>query len=269
MTASAEPPMALRREARRVLRRLGETRGHLRPIDSTHYGLFVRRGRSGKPALKVERRRVAGFRAEDWLSDCPDCGAGCLILSPAGAAFLRRADAQEDPFAEQHRLAGTRYIDAGRAAVTRFTVNRAETPLGWLARRTGPDGRPLISDAQYEAGERLREDFTRAQMMQRITLDWSMTAGGGHRAVEPMAIGDAALAARRRFDAALAAVGPGLADLLVDVCCHLKGLAEAEQARAWPVRTAKVVLGLALDRLARHYGLLPQTATADRHCQGA
>ena len=63
------------------------------------------------------------------------------------------------------------------------------------------------------------------------------------------------LDAKWRFRAAMAAVGPGLADVLFDVCCHLSGLEEIEQARDWPRRSAKVVLDIALDRLAAHYGL--------------
>jgi hypothetical protein len=63
------------------------------------------------------------------------------------------------------------------------------------------------------------------------------------------------LAAKQRFSAAMRAAGPGLNDLLFDVCCHLRGLGEAERAKRWPARSAKVVLAIALDRLAEHYGL--------------
>jgi hypothetical protein len=42
---------------------------------------------------------------------------------------------------------------------------------------------------------------------------------------------------------------------LLRVCCFLEGIESAEKALGWPSRSGKLVLGLALDRLARHYGL--------------
>ncbi|MDQ0512751.1 DUF6456 domain-containing protein [Ancylobacter amanitiformis] len=139
---------------------------------------------------------------------------------------------------------------------TQVLVDLEESPLGWLARRRGRNGSALVGAAQLVAGERLRADFTRAQMMPRLTADWEAVGRSGRRGPSAgLTPSEAALAARQRVSAALEAAGPEFAGLLTDVCCFLKGLEQVEQDRGWPARTAKVVLGLGLDRLARHYGL--------------
>ena len=62
-----------------------------------------------------------------------------------------------------------------------------------------------------------------------------------------------AISAKARFDGALAEAGKGLADVLWHVVCANEALAEAERALGWPARSGKLVLRLALERVADFY----------------
>jgi hypothetical protein len=136
--------------------------------------------------------------------------------------------------------------------------------LAWFRRASGRDGAPLISEEEFLAGERLRADFWFAGMTPRVTSRWDAAASAGGRRSAPGAgveLSDSVIAAQTRVRTARAAVGPELAGVLIDVCCHLKGIEEAERNAGWPQRSGKVVLRLALAALARHYGIKPVAAS--------
>jgi hypothetical protein len=134
--------------------------------------------------------------------------------------------------------------------------NDAESPLTWLRSRRGKDGRPLLSEAQYLAGERLRMDFERAMLARRTTLNWDLLGAGGFSGQVEAEVSDAAIMARQRYHAALDSVGPELGSILAQVCCLCAGIEQAERVLDLPQRSGRAVLGLALTALARHYGLL-------------
>lgn len=183
---------------------------------------------------------------------------GAVCITAAGRSYLAREaampGAEISAFRAQHMTLtqGRSDIDG---AVNAVLVNASESPLAWLARRKGRDGRTLIAPVQFVAGERLRADFTRAQMTPRVTSSWSSPMASGRAGGQREWASDLTLAARQRVRRALDAVGPELAGPLLDVCCFLQGLEDVERARGWPPRSAKVVLQLGLERLAHHYGL--------------
>jgi len=158
----------------------------------------------------------------------------------------------------QTRLLGEREIaaDVGAEAVRgqsrpsrSLTVNVAESPLGWLL------AHGHVTRRQFDAGERLRSDWERAQLAPRVTMAWDAApvARGRGGASAGMDLNGAQLDARHRFDQAIAAAGPGLADILWRIVCAGEGMRDAETALGWPARAGKVVLTLALDRIADYY----------------
>jgi hypothetical protein len=143
-------------------------------------------------------------------------------------------------------------------------IDRRESPLAWLARRKGVDGKPMLDPLCFAAGERLRADFERTGLHQRVTMDWDRLGSGASSGGRGGSLSDAMVAARQRIDLALAAVGADMAGVLVDICCYLKGLDLVERERGWPPRSAKLVLSMALARLAAHYGLTKEAKGRER-----
>lgn len=245
----------LGRDARRLLRGL-ESGSAIRRDEEGRFHLADGSERAGAAQGKgLPRGLVEACLAEDWL----EWQGETLVPSEAGRAWLRRYGGEGDAFRQQHQLrsVGEREINGTRRPVL---VNEAESPLGWLKSRKDRNGRPLIADHQYEAGERLRADYWFAHLSPRVTSNWSALAPSdrSRRAAPSNAASfrDNVIAAKERVMRALMAVGPEVAGVLVDICCELKGLEEAEKANGWPQRAGKVVLQIALTRLARHYGLI-------------
>ncbi len=228
-----------------LLRRLGREGTVLHADNHGTYSLC----RAGRRVGTLSAAVVRMLAGHDLLCAVPGTNHE-FVLSDAGHALLRRRLAQgDDSFRAQHQLAGARALAPGG---DRAAVNLAETPLGWLARRRGPDGKPFLDTDEFEAGERLRADFTYASLMPRLTQHWAEPIGAGRGGAEADPR-DSQIAAKQRFLRALDAVGPGLSDVLVAVCCHLQGLEDAEREFHWPTRSGKVVLKIALGRLAEHY----------------
>ena len=184
-----------------------------------------------------------------------------LQILPEGGALARRLAASADPFAAQHRSLVVKAIQPGDAPLM---FDERESPLAWLGRRAGKDGAALLTSAQLAAGERFGRDVTIAQILPRVTADWSGAPASGGRGPDALSVSDLAIAARQRLDRAAGAVGSELNGLLIDVCGFQKALGLVERERAWPARAAKVVLKIALDRLAAHYGLSSEARGPER-----
>jgi hypothetical protein len=139
--------------------------------------------------------------------------------------------------------------------------NENESPLYRLFSRKDAHGKPVISEFQFAAGERLRADYERAHFQPRITSSWEGERTG-ERTFSALSdnrialLSDGAIDARRRVHNAFDAVGPELSGVIYYMCCLAGGLEQAERMLHLPQRSGKAVLAIALTRLARHYRLI-------------
>lgn len=226
---------ALSTQARRVIEALEAGRTFRRRGDGWAAGPLI-----APDSLVAELERRDLTRRDGGGLALTDLGRGRAGVGEANRLLVERAVPQDG------EVRGARPAKRARSV----TVNLAESPLGWLM------ARGLVSVRQFDAGERLRGDWTVAGMAPRVTMRWDAapfvsTSRGGHDATDPTL---AQISAKRRMEAALEAVGPGLKEVLWRIVCAGEGMETAERALGWPARAGRVVLTLALDRLADFYG---------------
>lgn len=213
------------------------------------------RHRVGQRVLHVSEAALRHLVSAGLLSEA---GAGTFRATDSARAWLRRRGGADHPFRQQH---GT-VVEAAQSEeiAPGALIDLDESPIAALTRRIGKGGVPWLQSHAATAAERLRRDFEIGRLQPRVTANWSAAVSQKRRSGDGSGLADLtdmALAARLRFDRAMRAVGPELSGVLVDVCCFLKGLETVERERQWPARSAKLVLRIALDALARHYGLAP------------
>ncbi|MEH6789360.1 DUF6456 domain-containing protein [Parasphingorhabdus sp.] len=135
--------------------------------------------------------------------------------------------------------------------VRSVTVNLSESPLGWL------HAHGHLSDRQFDAGELLRADWERANLAPRTTMRWDGIPIVRQKRRVPAMLSEpeAQVAAKQRFDSALDHLGSDLSDIAWRIICGGEGTPVAEKNLGWPARSGKLVLKIALDRLAIFYRL--------------
>lgn len=167
---------------------------------------------------------------------------------------------RERPFSDPRLLAERAFPQDGdeskagkpkRRPARSVTVNLSESPLGWL------HARGHLSDRQFDAGEKLRADWERANLAPRITMRWDATPVAEAKRIAPALLNEteAQLAAKQRFTAAIDHLGSDLSDIAWRIICGGEGVPVAEKGLGWPARSGKLVLKIALDRLADFYRL--------------
>lgn len=286
MTAPIRPPIpsdepTINREARRILRRLCEKDAVLVVARDMAKAVVLRTGPEGEQTRTavVDRAVAHAFALKDWIEATRSGRLTKYVITQAGRAAMKRlieedrkrrhaghemAEAQS-PFQAQHQSWGSRDVTDDTGRKRKIRVNLAETPLTALARRKGANGRPFLSADLVQAGEKLREDFERAQMGPRVAQNWDRFLTGADRGgfLSDSGIAEGPRAARQRVSDALDDLGPGLADVVMRVCCFLEGLESAEKRLGWSARSGKIVLKIGLQRLLTHYrdryGFVPAT----------
>ncbi len=247
------------RDARRVRRSLNDAAMRVfHPAKAHEAGVFrVRKGGADLQA-RLSVQAIDVLLAEGSLVAVRKTAGGCLYRAVPVKDRKRPPRTAREQRSAAWTAADRAFTEKRPPAPTPAPAPVADSPIGWLARRRDADGKPFLTRDEVTAAERLRADFERSQMAPGVTQDWQrfLTSGvqGGMRvSAQERDVDGGAGAARERLSDALGALGPGLSDVALRVCCFLEGIEAIETSMHWSRRSGKVVLKIALSRLAAFY----------------
>lgn len=231
-------PSPLEVEARQCLT-LMETEGSFLLVanGAGRAGVFCRSNDFRRPIHVLDVDLAADLAARDWIRCVSRTAASAkYVCTPCARRWLRGGQTKRDASSPRNRTTGD-----------------STSPLAWLARRHGKGAQPLLSASALEAAFRLRDDFEIGRAGVDSGTDWQSFLSELPALTREAS--DEPAAARRRLARALSDLGSGLAEVTTAVCCFDEGLEAVERRMGWAARSAKVVLAIALSRLAAHYGI--------------
>lgn len=242
--------------ARSVMRALERLSAHgcvLAPDRNGGFGVFANGDRRRRPAVRLSRAEVRELASSGAIETA---GEGAYMLSAAGhARVARECSAPDEAYAAQHRPIVDRPVVDGDGDVRLARGYDADRLLRRLSLLRDSDGRAWLDRAELAAAARLKADWERSEIGTVRGSDWSAPPKGSAARGGGM---DGALAAhcdtRRRVSDALAKLAPPLRAVVERVCLREDGLEALERAEAWPARSGKLALKLALAQLAADYG---------------
>ena len=136
-----------------------------------------------------------------------------------------------------------------RSAPRSAPLAARETPLQWLRRRKDKNGRPLLTETQFQAGEKLAQDYRHAGLQPRVTANWSALAPGQRTRRSAPGAGvemrDAVVAARQRVNRALTKLAYN-----VDISGHLGPTGYVDATRLLPDQPKTPAIAAAADELS-------------------
>jgi DNA-directed RNA polymerase specialized sigma24 family protein len=239
----------------RALAALAEPDALLAPLrlGARGFGVFAGADRRRRPRLTVPGATVRRWLAEGAIVATDE--RDCYRLTKAGRS--RGAREGDHAFLAQHGPIEMRVV-LNEAGQDNFAV--AQDPvvaLSRLAKLKGPDGAAWLKPDELAAARRLALDAEAAlrggMRLSRWAGDHAGGAVGARGSNGAETAMEAGMEARRRLSRALEELAPPLRGVVQAACLEGVSLDLVERRSAWPARSAKVALKLALSQLAKSY----------------
>lgn len=142
------------------------------------------------------------------------------------------------------------------------------SPIIKLYNRQRNIAHKYLNAIHVEAGQKLFDYFVTANLEPNVTMDWERLKSvkqSHHTGQSGNDFSEQTYLARQQLYDCLKYTGPEFAAVLVEICLFGNGLEATERTMNWPARSGKLLLTMALDRLAEHLGIFRQLREPNKY----
>ena len=214
-----------------------------------HWNLYGPQNKNKKSILKIPKNLIEAIARFKWIK----ISAGQANITQNGKTAFKHNDPKISAI--------TLKTIYDQKTTRKVAFNQNENVILKLNKKYDKKGNPIISLEQMNAAIKLQKDYEKAQLRQKITLNWESFKNKTqkNKKYTQYTQSETGSRARKRLQNALNYVGPELTPILIKICCMEHGLTQTETNLQIPKSSARIILQIALTRLARYYGFEQKT----------
>lgn len=266
----------LEREMRIIVQTMITSNCIIKKLPFNEFGLFFSNQKKSRFSKKIDTEVFNAMFKHHYITAKEDCFKLTNIAKNWVNSFLVFVELKKDPTVMQE------YNQSKQVKKPRRDFTEADALIGELGATTSPifklynrqksSPNSYLTVSHLKAGQTIFDIFTNTKLTPNVTTNVERLMAGPQKhymGTKTENVSDKSYNARKKLYNILEYLGDEFAAIIVEVCIFGSGLVVVEKMFDWPARSAKLLLTMALNRLAEYLEIKKEIPAANKYINWA